>query len=162
MFEVAIFGVAGGGRAPGAQVFEIVELQTKTAQVELDVLKQRSVPVRQDETVAPQPLVIGRVMVHDVLIEQMRHWRETHRGAGVATLCEFDRVCGEQAGGVGCALVEFGPVHSAQGGSSTSRRCCAVWLCFEPSAQPGLFADETARDAGECGELRDGCGFAAA
>ena len=61
---VAVLGVAGGQRAPGAQRLEVLELEAVAAQVELDVLRERGVPGRQDEAVAAEPVRVGRVAAH--------------------------------------------------------------------------------------------------
>ena len=57
---VAVCGVARGLRAPGAQCLQVVELEAVPAQVELDLLRERAGPVGQHETVAANPVAVGR------------------------------------------------------------------------------------------------------
>jgi len=68
---VAVLGVAGRLRAPGAQRLEVVELEAVAAEVELDVLGQRAVPDREDEAVAADPLAVAGVTTHDLLEEEV-------------------------------------------------------------------------------------------
>ena len=53
---VAVLGVAGGQRAPGAQRLEVVQLEPVAGQVELDVEGEAGVPQRQHETVPAGPV----------------------------------------------------------------------------------------------------------
>jgi hypothetical protein len=50
-----------------------------------------------------------------MLVEQMRNWGKTNRGARMPIADVFDRICGEHARGVDRSLIEFRPrkiVHS--------------------------------------------------
>jgi hypothetical protein len=86
---VVHLGVARGQRPPRAQRLEVLELQAVAAQEQLDVLGERGVAAGEHEAVTPQPRGIGRVVVHDVLVEQVRRRGQAHRGArvSVATFC---------------------------------------------------------------------------
>ena len=68
---VAVLGVARGQGAGGAQRLDVVEFETEAGQVELDVLGQRRVSGRQDEAVAADPARVGRVDVHDLVVEEV-------------------------------------------------------------------------------------------
>ena len=59
-----VFGVSGCPRIPGAQRFEVVELQPESTQVELDVQSQAGVTAGEHETIPPGPLWVGRVVPH--------------------------------------------------------------------------------------------------
>lgn len=109
--RVAVLGVAGGLRAPGAQGLEVVELETVAAQVELDVLRQRAVADGQDEPVATDPGAVARVTTHDLLEEQVRGGRQAHRGAGVTVADLLDRVGREDADRVYCFVVNGFPLQ---------------------------------------------------
>src|SRR5690606_35147133 len=81
--RVPVLGVTGGLRAPLAQLLQIVELEAEPAEVELDVLGERTVASRQNETVAAQPLRVGRIVAHDALIQQIRSRGEAHGSTGM-------------------------------------------------------------------------------
>ena len=106
---VAVLGVAGGLRTPGAQGLEVVELEAVAGEEQLDVLGQRAVPGRQDETVATQPLVIVRIAAHDLLEQQVRGGSQAHRGAGVAVAHLLHGVGGENTCRVHRLVVERVP-----------------------------------------------------
>ena len=106
---VPVLRVAGGERAPLAQLLEVVELEPETGQVELDVEGQAGVPGGEDEPVAPGPVRVGRVVPHRALEERVRQRCQAHRGARVTTAAVFDGLRGEHPDGVHGAGVEVGP-----------------------------------------------------
>ena len=108
---VAVLGVAGGLRAPGAQRLEVVELEAEAREVQLHVLRQRAVAGREDEPVAAEPGVVGRVVAHDLLEQQVRRGREAHRRAGVAVAHLLDGVRREHASRVHRPLVDGFPLQ---------------------------------------------------
>ncbi len=65
----------------------------------------------EHEAVAPEPLVVGRVVPHDLLEEQVRQWGQAHRGAGVAVARLLHGVGGEQPHGVDGPDVERPPAR---------------------------------------------------
>ena len=111
---VVDLGVAGGQRAPRAQRLEVVELEAVAGQVELDVLGEARVAAGQHEPVAPQPVRVGRVVPHDVLVEQVGRRGQAHRGARVAVADLLDGVGGEHPDGVHGPDVEVGPAGLAR------------------------------------------------
>ena len=68
---VAVLGVAGCERSPCAQGLEVVELETVAAELELDVLGERTVTHREGEPVATDPLVVTRIAPHDLLEQEV-------------------------------------------------------------------------------------------
>jgi len=66
---VSILGVAGGQGAGGTQLLDVVELQAEAGQVQLNVLGQRGMAGGEDEAVAADPPRIGRIDVHDLVVE---------------------------------------------------------------------------------------------
>ena len=101
--------VTRGQRAPGAQGLQVAELEAVAGEEELDVLSERGVPDGEDETVAAQPRRVGRVVRHDLLVEQVGDGGEAHRRAGVAAAALLDGVGGQEATGVHGAHVEVAP-----------------------------------------------------
>ena len=122
---VAVLGVARCEGAPRAERLEVALLEARAGQVELDVLRQRGVADREDEAVTTHPLVVGRVAVHDLLEEQVRHGGQAHGRPGVAVADLLDGVGREHARGVDCLLVVGGPFE-CQGGSFIGRPA-RVW-----------------------------------
>jgi hypothetical protein len=109
---VTVFGVTRRERTPGAKRLEVVELEAVAAQVELDVLGQGAVPDREDEAVTPEPVSIGRVLLHDLLEEKVCRGGEAHRGAGVAVAHLLDGVCRQHSDGVDRLVVDGIPLQS--------------------------------------------------
>ena len=89
---VAVLGVARGLGAPGAERLEVVELEAVATEVELDVLGQRAVARREDEAVAADPVVVGRVAAHDLLEQQVCGGSEAHGRARVPVPDLLDRM----------------------------------------------------------------------
>jgi hypothetical protein len=109
---VAVLGVAGGERAPGAERLEVVELEAVAAEVELDVLGERAVSDGQDEAVATDPLVVIGVAAHDLLEEEISGGCKAHRGAGVTVSDLLHGVCRKNSGGVYGLVVDGIPLES--------------------------------------------------
>src|SRR5690606_3256648 len=76
---MTVLRVTGSLRAPLPQGFDVLELQPETTEVELDVLRERTVAGGEDEAVAPDPVRVSRVMPHHALIEEIGRWREADR-----------------------------------------------------------------------------------
>ena len=106
---VVVLGVARRARLPRPQRLEVGQFEAVAGQEQLAVLRQRRVPVGQDEPVAADPLRIGRIVTHHALIEQVGQRRQAHRRAGMAAAGLLDCVCGEQSRGVDRLGVEVGP-----------------------------------------------------
>ena len=106
---VVHLGVAGGLRTPRAKRLQVVELEARTGQVQLDVLRQRRVTAGQDETVTADPLGVGGVVRHEVLVDEVGDGCQAHRGAGVAVADLLDSVGGQQAGRVDGPDVDVAP-----------------------------------------------------
>ncbi len=106
---VPVLGVPGSGRTPGAVGLQVRQLQAVAGQVELEVQGQAGVPAGEDETVAAQPPVVGRVVPHDVLEQQMCQRGQAHRGAGMAVADLLHRVGGEHPYGVHRPYVDLVP-----------------------------------------------------
>ena len=108
---VPVLGVTGGLRAPGAQRLEVVQLEAVTREVQLHVLRQRGVTRGQDEPVATEPGVIGRVATHDLLEQQVRGGREAHRGSGVPVPDLLDGIGRKHASRVDRPIVDGFPLE---------------------------------------------------
>lgn len=113
---VAVLGVAGGERAPGAQRLEVLQLEAVAAEVELHVLGQRAVARREDEAVASDPLIVAGVAAHDLLEEQVRGGGEADGRAGVAVADLLHGIRGEDSSRVNGLRVDGFPVQSCHGG----------------------------------------------
>lgn len=108
---VAVLGVTGGLRPPGAERLEVVELEPEPAQVELHVLRQRRVADGQDEAVAAEPVGVGRVMPQHPLVEQIGGGSQTHRRAGMTVADLLDRIGRQDPGGVHRASIDLVPLQ---------------------------------------------------
>src|SRR5690606_7211641 len=74
-----------------------------------DVLIEGRGARREDEAVATVPRWVGRVVPHDVLVEQVRSRCEADRRAGVAVADLLDGIGGKDSRGVGGAAVQLWP-----------------------------------------------------
>ena len=108
---VLVFGVAGGEGTPGAQGFQVAHFEAVAAEEQLSVQGEGGVAGGQDEAVAAFPAVVGRVLVHDLLEQQVGDRGQAHRGAGVAGADLLHGVGGKDAGGVNGSLIGFCPLE---------------------------------------------------
>src|SRR5699024_12828891 len=69
----------------------------------------RTVAAGENETLPTDPGRVGRVVGESVLVEVVGDGRQAHRGSRVSVPLLLDRIGGEKAGGVDCAVVEFRP-----------------------------------------------------
>ncbi len=106
---VPVLGVAGGQRAPGPERLEVGQLEPVPGQVQLDVQRQARVPAGQDEPVATDPVLVGRVVPQHVLEEVVGERGQAHRGARVAVADLLDRVHRQPADDGHGAVVQIGP-----------------------------------------------------
>jgi hypothetical protein len=114
-------GAASGSSRP--QLLDVLLLEAEAAEEELDVLGQARVARGEHEAVAAEPGVVGRVVTHHVLVEQVRGRGEADGGAGVAVADLLHRVGGQHADGVDRPLVELGP---ALGGREVLRHVVGI------------------------------------
>ena len=111
-------------RSPRAQGLEVRQLQAVAREVELDVLRQRGVAAGQNEAVPAEPLGVGGVVLHDVLIEQVCRGRQTHGRARVAIAHLLHRIRGQDPDRVDGADVEVAPPGLlGLGGRDRAGRC---------------------------------------
>ena len=108
---VLVFGVAGGEGTPGAQGFQVAHFEAVAAEEQLSVQGEGGVAGGEDEAVTAFPAVVGGILVHDLLEEQVGDRRQAHCGAGVAGSDLFYGVCGEDTCGIYGALVGFCPLE---------------------------------------------------
>ena len=83
---VVHLGVARRGRAPLAELLDVVELEAVAGQEKHRVLQDRGVTVREDEPVAVDPVRIGGGVPHDPAVQHVGERSERHRRALVAAL----------------------------------------------------------------------------
>ncbi len=77
-------GWPGRGRAPLAELLQVVERHAVAGQVQRRVLEDAGVAGRQHEAVAVGPVRIARVVPHLLLVEEVGDRRERHRRPGMA------------------------------------------------------------------------------
>ena len=104
---VADLGVARSGRAPLAELFDVVEREPVAGEEQQRVLQDRRVAVGQDEPVAVRPVRVGRIVPHDPAVEHVGEGSEGHGRALVATLGGERCVHGEATDERNGLLVEF-------------------------------------------------------
>ena len=96
---VAALRMTRGGRAPLAELLQVVDRHRVPGQVQQRVQQRRRVAGRQHEAVAVGPFGVERVVAQVVSEQHPADRREAHRGAGVAAVGALDRVDGEGADG---------------------------------------------------------------
>ncbi len=129
--------VTRGLRPPRPQLLQVLQLQPEPTQIQLDVLRQRRMPRREDETITTRPVHIRGVVVHHPLIQQIRRRSETHRRSGVTIADLLDSIRRQHAHGVHRAPIDLFPcqlhhgvsfdrceVASAHLDTNVINRCC--------------------------------------
>ena len=104
--------VSRSERAPRAQGLEVVQFETITAQVQLNILRKRAVADREDESVATNPLVIARSTPHHLLKEQIRCRRQAHSGTGMTVTYLLNSISRQNSSGVYRFIVDVIPLKS--------------------------------------------------
>jgi hypothetical protein len=152
---VPVLRVARGLRPPGAQRPQVLHAQPVPGQEQLQVQGEAGMPGGQHEPVPAQPLVVGRVVSHDLLEEQVGQRRQAHRGARVAVARLLDRVPGQHPDGVHRPDVRFGPACLA-GDGLRQRRVPAAWGCLlvQGNLRSGHFYAVRLCGAGHSAHLR--------
>ena len=107
---VSVLGVSRRQRACGAQLLDVVKLEAEAAQVELDILGERGMASGENETVTADPSRIGRIDVHDLVVQKVRCGCERDSGAGVARARLLDGVRREELGGLHRFIVDMIPL----------------------------------------------------
>src|SRR5690606_24970532 len=107
--RVVHLGVAGGGAAPGPQRLDVVQLHAVAGQVELDVLGQAGVAGGEHEPVPAEPVRVGGVVDHDVLVEQVGQGGQAHGRPRVSVARVLHRVGGQDTDRVHRPDVRVGP-----------------------------------------------------
>jgi hypothetical protein len=97
-----VFGVAGGPAVDLAKPLQLVQRHVLDAgQVQQAVEQHRTMAVRLNEAVAVGPMRIGRIELHEILVENGRDVGHAHRRAGMAAVGVLHRVHGEKPNAVG-------------------------------------------------------------
>ena len=99
-FGIAGLGVARRFRMPLAEGLQVVEREVVSGEKKRRVKQRRSVPVRKHKAVPIRPLEVRRIVLHQLVIKQIRDWRVAQRSARVAALCLFNRIHGKQPQGI--------------------------------------------------------------
>ena len=92
----AVFRVAGRVRAPLAELLELVHGQVVAGEVEHTVKQRGGVAVRQHEAVAVRPERVFGVVLHELVVEDIRDGRAAERRSGVAAVGLFNLVYREE------------------------------------------------------------------
>ena len=97
-----VFGMAGGLAVDLAKALQLIQRHVLDAgQVQQAVEQHRAVAVRQHEAVAIEPMRIGRVELHEILVENGRDVGHAHRRAGMAAVGVLHGVHGQRPDAVG-------------------------------------------------------------
>src|SRR5690606_11047542 len=116
---VTVFRVTRSFGVQLTEVFQIVDGQVVTAQVQQGVNQHRTVAVGQNKTVAVGPFRVGRVVFEVVVPQNFGDVGHAHRGAGVTGFGFLYGVHAQGADGVG----QFGT-----GSHETTPECRLRWL----------------------------------
>ncbi len=137
----AVLRVTGGVRAPLAELLELLERKIVAGEVQDAVLQGRRVAIGEHKAVAIGPERVGRVVLHELVEEQVGHGRAAERGAGVAVLGLFHLVDGEKTKGVDGELVDVrGGLIDDDGGSLCGAHAGPVSFALEDeSGLPATF-----------------------
>ncbi len=82
-----------GGRTKLTEILEVLKLGGLVAgQVKHCVLESASVSIRKDETIAVDPVRIGRGILHDLAPQNVSHGSASHGSTGVTRVGRLDHV----------------------------------------------------------------------
>jgi hypothetical protein len=101
------FGMSGGSGMQLPEALEFVDGQVVAAQMQQGIDQHRTMSVGQHETVAVDPLRVGRIVFQVAPPEDFGHVGHTHRHSGVAGIRRLDGVDGEKTQCVGAAAAEL-------------------------------------------------------
>jgi hypothetical protein len=131
--RVTVLGVPWGARAPLPELLQVVERQVVAGQVQRGVLEDAGVAGREHEPVPIRPRRVGRVVPHELRVEEVRDRREGHcrsRMAGVRLLHRVHREHPDR--------VDRAPLQVIRGHSRTIRADRRVSDgCLLPTVHPG-------------------------
>ncbi len=103
----AVLRVTGRVRAPLAELLELRHRQVVAGEMQRAVEQRGGVAVGQDEAVAVDPLGVGGIVLHELVVEQVGDGGAAERRAGVTGVGFLNGVDGEKSEGVDGELVEF-------------------------------------------------------
>ena len=84
---IAIFRMAGGFAVQLAEIFQIINGNVVAGQVQQAVKNHGGMTIGEDKTIAVVEFWVGRIMIEELRPQYFRHFRHTHRCAGVAGVC---------------------------------------------------------------------------
>jgi hypothetical protein len=96
-------------RAPESVGLDVIEFESETAEIELDVERQTGVATGQHEAVTSRPVGVARVVSHHLLKQQVGDGRQAHRGARMAVADMLHSVGGQHPDGVDGSRIKIGP-----------------------------------------------------
>ena len=103
---IAALRVARRPRSPLPEALQVVQRHLVPGEKQHGIKQRRGVPIRQHETVPVRPLSIRRIVLHQLVIEQVCDGRAAQRSAGMAALGLLYRIDGKQPQCVDGQLVE--------------------------------------------------------
>ena len=103
----AVFRVAGGVGSPLTELLKLFHGQVVAGEMQGSVEEHRGVAVGEDEAITVDPLGIGGIMLHELVVEQVGDGSAGERCAGMARVGLLNSVDGEEAEGIDRELVEL-------------------------------------------------------
>jgi len=97
---VAIFRMSGGAAAPLAEVFEVIQRDIETGQMQQGIQQHGSVSGAKDKAVTIGPLGIFGVKAQVVHPQRISHWRRAHRQARMPAVGFLHRIHRQGADGI--------------------------------------------------------------
>ncbi len=112
----AVFRMARGtGVGAAAEVLQVIQGQTITGEVQLNVLGEGCVATGKNEAVATFPLGIVRIVLDEVLVQGVGDGRQRDRGTGVSVSRMLNRVGRQDLGHLDGALVQLSLLEFGHG-----------------------------------------------
>ena len=85
--SVAELGMSGRLALPLPELFQVIECEIVTSEIEHAVQQHRRVTGRQYKAITIEPVRIGRVIAEVLCPEHVGEWRQRHWSAGMAGVC---------------------------------------------------------------------------
>src|SRR5688572_32618771 len=98
--------MTGSAAVPLAKLFDLIERDIVTGEVQHAVKQHRSMPGRQHEAIAIRPLGIPWTVLEEASPQNICRWRKSHRRAGMPRIRLLDCVDRQRADRIDAQLIK--------------------------------------------------------
>ena len=103
----SVFGMPGRERIPLTKIFDFLQRQIITRQMQQGIQQHRAMSTGQNKTVTVKPFWIRGIVFEKTRPQHIRHRRRAERQTGMSAVGFLNRIHRKRADGVDGQLVEF-------------------------------------------------------